>query len=40
MILKDKFIDGIALISGLILIVEGALNTWTAVKVKKTNEEI
>ena len=37
MILKDKFIDGIALVSGLILIVEGALNAWTQVTVKKTN---
>ncbi len=40
MILKDKFIDGIAWVSGLILIVEGALNTWTQVKVKKTNGKI
>lgn len=37
MVLKDRFIDGIALVSGLILIVEGAFNTWTQVKVKKTN---
>jgi uncharacterized membrane protein HdeD (DUF308 family) len=40
MILKDKLIDAIALVSGIILIVEGALNTWTAVKVKKTNGKI
>ena len=40
MILKDKLIDAIALVSGIILICEGALNTWTAVKVKKTNGKI
>jgi len=35
--LKNLMLDAIALTAGLILIVEGALNTWTAVKVKKTN---
>lgn len=35
--LKNQIIKDIALISGIILIVEGALNTWTAVKVKKSN---
>ncbi len=33
-----KDIDYIATIIGVTLIVEGALNTWTAIKVKKANE--
>lgn len=35
--LKNQIINAIALTAGLILIIEGALNTWTAVKVKNTN---
>lgn len=35
--LKNQIMDAIALTAGVILIVEGALNTWTAVKVKNKN---
>lgn len=37
-ILKNVFINYIATIIGITLIIEGALNTWTAIKVKKANE--
>ena len=34
-VLKNVFIDSLALTLGIILIVEGTLNTWTAIKVRK-----
>ncbi len=34
-VLKNVFVESLALTLGIILIVEGALNTWTAIKVKK-----
>ncbi len=37
-VLKNVFIDYLAIIIGVIFIIEGILNTWTALKVKKANE--
>ena len=37
-ILKNKIIDSLALLLGIMLIVEGCLDIWVAVKVKKINE--
>lgn len=36
-VLQNTIIDIIALIAGITLIVEGVLNTWTAIKVKNSN---